>query len=421
MENKLHRVVLPFFVYAAFAFLVAIVLITLNTTSFFGFHFEPKLLAITHVFALGWATMMIVGACYQLIPFLNRVPLYSYSLAYCSFVLLAIGIPMIVFSFVFFDFNMISLIGGAMINCAFLCFIYTIWKTVNKQREINIHSVYIIVSSIWLVLTAFVGLLILLNFNYSFLSKESIYYLSFHAHIGFVGWFLLLIIGVSSRLFPMFLMSEYNNEPLLKLILWVVNIALISYLAIFLFFNELNLHVIPIVCISAAVFAYLYYCFNVFTTRFKKKKGHMLNLSTVSVLFLLISLGNISLLFFVKPDSYSSQFILTYGSFIFLGWITSLIFGMTFKIVPYVIWTMFKSEQKQHIPILPVDLFSKNLVHIMNAIYLFGIGLFILGIMLSENVVMKYSCGLLLVAAILYNYNVLKMFFYKPTYYETNE
>jgi hypothetical protein len=74
VKNTSYKVVLPFYLYAAFAFLAATILLFLSTSSLNQHYFNPEILAITHIMALGWGTMMILGASHQLVPVLINIP-----------------------------------------------------------------------------------------------------------------------------------------------------------------------------------------------------------------------------------------------------------------------------------------------------------------------------------------------------------
>ena len=85
------KVVIPHFVFGGLVWLVVTLLITFNSEAFTQHFFNPVLLSITHLLALGWITMVIFGALYQLIPVIVEVKLYSEKLAVFSFVLLGLG------------------------------------------------------------------------------------------------------------------------------------------------------------------------------------------------------------------------------------------------------------------------------------------------------------------------------------------
>src|SRR5688572_31995761 len=118
IKNTSYKVVLPFYIYAALALLAATILLFFSTTAFTGHYFHPKTLAITHTMALGWGTMIILGASHQLVPVLIEGKLYSIALAHVSFILAALGIPLLVFAFFHFNMGWPAQCGGVLFNAA---------------------------------------------------------------------------------------------------------------------------------------------------------------------------------------------------------------------------------------------------------------------------------------------------------------
>src|SRR5690625_2141795 len=90
-QTTSHKVVIPFYAYAALSIFVGLLMLFLNLEIFDNHHFFSKTLAITHIMALGWGSMIIFGASYQLLPVIISSKLYSNSLAYLSFIFSEIG------------------------------------------------------------------------------------------------------------------------------------------------------------------------------------------------------------------------------------------------------------------------------------------------------------------------------------------
>src|SRR5690554_184461 len=111
VKNTSYKVVLPFYGYAALSFLLATLLILIDTSAFTQHYFHPHTLAITHTMALGWGTMIILGASHQLFPVMIEGKLHSNFLAYASFALAAIGIPLLVIAFYQFNMGALAMTG----------------------------------------------------------------------------------------------------------------------------------------------------------------------------------------------------------------------------------------------------------------------------------------------------------------------
>src|SRR5690554_6818388 len=107
------KVVVPHFVFGALTWLVVTLLIVFRPEAFTQHFFNAELLAITHLLVLGWITMVIFGALYQLLPVIMEVKLYSETLAKISFFWLGIGTILLSFTFWQFSFGTLMYIAGA--------------------------------------------------------------------------------------------------------------------------------------------------------------------------------------------------------------------------------------------------------------------------------------------------------------------
>src|SRR6476620_10404369 len=183
VKNTTYKVVIPFYFYAAFSFFVATILLFCSNNSFTQHYFQPRTLAITHTMALGWGTMIILGASHQLVPVLIEARLHSTLLAYLSFVLAAIGIPILVISFFTFHFGWSAIVGATLINGAVLFFLVNMALSICRSPNKNVHALFILTAAFWLLATTIIGLLLVCNFSHPFLPSASLHYLSLHAHI----------------------------------------------------------------------------------------------------------------------------------------------------------------------------------------------------------------------------------------------
>jgi hypothetical protein len=415
VKNTTHKVVLPFYLYAALAFLLATLLMFFSASAFTEHYFQPKTLAITHIMALGWGTMMILGASHQLVPVLIEARLYSIKLAYASFALAATGIPLLVYGFYFFVMGWPAQLGATLVNLAILCYVVNLALSIAKSKTENVHSAFVFTAALWLFLTTIIGLLLVCNFSANILPKDSLHYLPLHAHLGIIGWFLLLIIGVGSRLIPMFLISKYNNTKLLWAIYGLINGGLLSFIFLFLYFPETSFYLIPVAAILLAIILFGYYCFSSFKQRIRKQVDEQVKMSLLSVSLMLLP---VLLLFIIigraLAATVNAQGVMVYGFVIFFGWITSVILGMTFKTLPFIVWNkVYHLQAGQGKTPNPKDLFSSRIFNAMAIAYLLGFVLFIIGVYFSSDLILKFATLFLLITALLYNWNVIKLLLHK--------
>ena len=416
IQNTTHKVVVPFYVYAAVSFLAATVLLFISGDSFTQHYFQPRTLAITHTMALGCGTMIILGASHQLVPVLIESKLYSNFLAYVSFVLAAVGIPLLVCSFFHFQLNSVAEAGAVSINAAIICYVVNLAVSISKSKKENVHAVFVFTASLWLLVTTLIGLLLLFNFTRTILPKDSLHYLSLHAHIGIIGWFLLLVIGVGSRLIPMFLISKYDNPKKLWLIYFLLNGALISFIVLFFSGVDNVVFIIPLACTLLALLFFAEFCYKAYKQRIRKQVDEQVRISMLSVAMMLLPMVLLFLVIILIVFSIANtRLVLAYGFSIFFGWLTAIILGMTFKTLPFIIWNkVYHNKAGRGKTPNPKDLFSESVFNRMGIAYLSGFCLFVAGVLLRSIIAMQIASVLLLISAVLYNFNVIKMLLHKP-------
>lgn len=417
VKNTSYKVVVPFYIYAALSFLIATILIVTSTSSFTGHYFHPHILAITHTVTLGWGTMIILGASHQLVPVLIEAKLYSNILGYISFVLAGIGIPILVYGLHQFKLGWPSQLGGWLVLLGMVSYLINLAVSMVNSKIESIHAIYVFTATIWLLLTMALGLAQVYNFTRMILPFDSLHYLSLHAHAGIIGWFLLLIIGVASRLIPMFLISKYNNPKLLWIIFILINTSLFCF--VWLFLNPLAnaFNFIPVLILLSAIMLFIYFCFTAYKQRIRKQVDEQMKLSLLSVIMLLLPI--IVLIAVIAALVYTNQpntkLVLAYGFIIFFGWITAMILGMTFKTLPFIMWNKIYHHRAGigKTP-NPKDLFSSSIFNVMGIAYLGGFLLFAIGILLGNLIILNIGAVLLLLTAVLYNVNIAKLVFHKP-------
>jgi hypothetical protein len=409
-----YKVVLPFYIFAAVSFLLACILLLINTSAVHQHYFQPQTLAITHLMALGWGTMIILGASHQLLPVLIEGKLSSDLFGYLLFAFAAIGIPFLVIGFYIFHTGWVLQTGAVLVNAGVVCYLVNVISSIYESKKHDVYAWFIATASVWLFATTFFGLLLVFNFTYSWLPKNSTEYLSLHAHMGLAGWFLLLIIGVASRLISMFLISKYTNSKTLWWIYALINTALISFILLKIFDPGTQFYCIPFLVVLIAFILFASYCFKAYKVRIRKQIDEQMKASLLSVALLFLPLFSLLVVIYFISGNVKANMVLLYGFCIFFGWITAMIFGMTFKTLPFIVWNKVYHTRAVGKTPVPKELFSERLFQMMLVLYLLGFVLFLSGIILLNDILLKSGAVSLLVSAIFYVCNVVKTIFHQP-------
>lgn len=409
------KVVLPHYAFGALSFFVLSLLILFFSDAFEGHYFNPHLLSITHVAALGWISMVIFGALYQLIPVIMLAELFSEKLAQITFWLFASGISLLCYSFADFNTGIIMQIAAILVLLAVLLFASNVFFTARKSDEKNLESEFITASVFWLVVTVILGTLLVFNFSFPFLTAGHLHFLKIHSHVGFAGWFILLIMGVGSKLIPMFLLSSPVQTKKLKIAYYALNLSLLAFFSDALIFQTTTRALIYFIVALIGIISFILFIRQAFISRARRILDTGMKHSILSFLFLIIPVVSGIILHggFLSSENSILTITIVYGVSIIFGFITLLVLGQTFKTLPFIVWLhKYKSGNSGQRQILPKDMYSEKMLKIQ--LYLFIVAYFTLqaGILTRNFYLLKVGGGLFTITAFMYAFNVFKVLFH---------
>ncbi|MBK8369254.1 MAG: hypothetical protein IPL10_18225 [Bacteroidetes bacterium] len=415
-DNYIYRIIIAHYISSAIFLLVISILLIFSTEAFLGHYFHPKVLAITHFTTLGWVTFIIIGSLYQLIPVITNKKIYSPILAFIVYVLILLGTVLLSISFWIFDVGFLIEIAACFLFLGITLFLINILLTMKDSKEKNIEIDFIQASMFWFWLTAFIGSLLAFNFRFTFLPKEHLYYLKIHAHIGLIGWFLCLIIGVASKLIPMFLLSGKLNTKNLTYSYYLINFGLLGFIIDALFFNGMNRVIVYFIIIFLALLLFLSYIANAFKTRARKKLDINLKYTYISffLIFIPIILWVILKIGLITNKGIEQQISTAIVYSLLFGFITFLILGQSLKNLAFIVWLKKYQEisGKGKTP-LPKDLYSEKIATVQLYIYVISFVTILSGILLSNPLSIEIGAVFMMTCAVIYNVNMYKIISHK--------
>lgn len=411
-----YRLVISHYLASAICFVILAVMLFFSASDLSGHYFHPHLLAITHLAALGWGTLVIFGAAYQLIPVVFETNLPGKILPWLSFFFFLGGLVLLVFSFWIFDPGIYMQTGSLFLLAGITMFCLTVFLTAQyNKKKATIQQEYIITSCLWLLITSVMGVLLVFNFQYAFIPTDHLQFLKLHAHAGIAGWFLLLIVGVSSKLIPMFLVSRRQENKLLSWCYYLVNTALILFL-VDTYFEGLNTKTYAIATIMIlGIAAYVAYVFLCFKSRLKRPIDLPIFNTILSLGLLLTALfvTPFILRFYLHTDPFSIKLTNLYGTLVLMGWVSALILGQAFKTLPFIVWVK-KYEHlagKQKIP-LPSELYKKSLLKGQTVAFSGFCLAFYSGYLIHSELLLRGGLLLLIITSLMYTGNLVFTLFH---------
>ena len=129
------KIVVPHFIAGGISFLIVAILLAISAPELLLAYYNNKLIAITHIIILGWASMMVFGALYQLIPVVYETSLYSEKLSQITFWLFIISVSLLAYSFWIGAYTDLLFYASLMMFGSLLLFIINLHLTYKKQKN----------------------------------------------------------------------------------------------------------------------------------------------------------------------------------------------------------------------------------------------------------------------------------------------
>lgn len=329
---------------------------------FSGMH-SPALLAATHSITLGFMAMIMLGAMQQILPVVVVSPMPASRLtAWVTFVLLISGALLLPAGFMLGKPVLLNL-AWPILGLAFTIFMIASLVSLARSPAQNPTKTTILLSILSLGVAIALGMLL----AHGLASGSILPYTRLaaaHVSLSLGGWILLLIIGVSYQVVPMFQLTPNYPEWLCVSLAPAIFIVLVS--------GVLSLLLEPrphwLLIAEHVVFWILASCFAVTTLIFQSRRRRRITDATLSF----FRLGMMALLCAALFDIASLIFpsiepLETLSAVLFLlGFAMSLMHGMLYMIVPFLVWFhLFRGGIKRGVPnmkeIIPEQLMWRHL------------------------------------------------------------
>lgn len=317
-----------------------------------------------HLFVLGWATMLAMGAVYQLIHVILQAPIFSERLGYVHYSVFTVGLIGLLYGFTSSEIRIIA----AFATLSFIGILLFAWNmavTLAKASRWNAITLSAACSVLYLVLTGVSGMAMGINFATGWFNEYHENLFGAHIWMGTVGWFGLLITGFSYKMLPMFYLAhDYPIKPQsIVLLLW--NAAVIVGALSFLVDGSSWFIWCALLLLAAAVVVYNVHLLQVKKKRHKRSPGSGIQWSLYCSQAFACALIGALIYTGIFPDRLlSAETVLVSGWLYLGGWVSFTILSYASKIVPFLWWTQKygKRAGKPGTPIM-ADLLSDKKVN----------------------------------------------------------
>lgn len=330
-----------------------------------AYHYRPHTVAAAHLFILGFILSVVMGAVYQLVPVALETKLFSEKLMRWHLAFHLVGVTLMVLMFYVWDMKQVGH-AGSFVYGGMLLFVFNLVRTLGRVPKPNVISAFIVAALLWLFLTMTAGLMLAANKFWPFLPPNPIGLMHAHAHLGVVGIFVMLIVGVSLKLIPMFALSELQSEARAWWVLILINGGLawlVSAIAV-------NLPMVSAACAGLIVLGLAVYGVElVAILRARKRRtldwGLITFLTAVAMLAPTALCGGLILWWSDEPSEWTMQLESVYALLALFGVVIFAILGMLYKILPFLVWFRSYSPHIGRVPVPALaDMYSVTLQQI---------------------------------------------------------
>ncbi|HEY4131499.1 MAG TPA: hypothetical protein VGM50_12850 [Gemmatimonadaceae bacterium] len=374
-----------------------------------GNYLSPRVAGVTHLFTLGWLTMTIFGALYQLLPVALGAPIRWRMLGHASFWTFAPGAGIFACG-VAESSTTLHHVGIGLVAIGVILAVINIAATLPRARLRDVTWAAIAIAITYLSSTLVLGIVLLHNIHTGFIAAARVHVLATHIHVAIVGWALIMIVGVAHRLLPMFLLAHGVSAR------WTTRAVVLLASGLPLLVLGINAQIsaaswIAVLLMEAGLACFIYQAVTFFRGRVRKRIDVGMRFAAAGVAFLVAAalLGPIVL--WRGPSA--TRLATVYVLLGLVGGIVVFVSGFFYKIVPLLAWTARYSGTRRtggaptvaqlfsaRVAEIQLGVMVSALVILSGAILIgsaigayAGAGLFVLGVLLFASQIGQVALG----------------------------
>ena len=388
---------LRFFLTAPLFGIIAGILIILSNSEILISRYSMDAIVITHAITIGFFAFIMLGSLTQMLPVLasakmpkvKLVTLLSYLLLTSGLLSMIIGLKLDIKTLITYSY--LSLGSG------FLAMISSILYSIKDVSNITATIKGMLASLIFAFMIVIMGVVML--YEYATNSMSNMHYILANVHsvwaiFGFSG---LLIIGVAFQVLPMFYVAPKFKRFCKTKVVYLISTGLVIWLFLSSFYDEYALY-------AKLWIATFFWAFA--TTVWLKFNRRKRPISDVTVWYwraasIFLTLGSFLWIF---DEFFKHEYIVMVAILIGGGFILSIMIGMIYKIVPFLVWFHLNAMGYMSIPTMN-EMIDKNLAKIQFVIMILSLIGFVFAFYMPKLLIP--SAVYFIISMMLLEYNIL--------------
>jgi hypothetical protein len=354
-----------FFITAVlFAMFAGVMLLFLDASALQS-RYSTQAIAMTHLFTLGFFAFVMLGALQQMLPVLAGVSLPNASrVAATSHLLLVVGVVTLFFGLPH-SYSWLMVVASVTLFVGFATILSAVVLALLKVKHFNATVKAMSLSVGFGVVVVLLGLYLLGGHASSHITQLSMTLSHVHSVWAIFGFASILVVGVSFQILPMFYVTPDFHTLFTRYAVKMIGVALGLWLFFNLFFEEGT-------TVAKLLIALLFFIFGLkIVKKFQQRKR---KLSDVTVWYWQLSAFSLvagtflwALESFIPYDM-TLLIALCIGG----GFLLSVMNGMLYKIIPFLVWFHLNGMGYMNIPTMR-EMFSAKVAEVQFILHLLSL------------------------------------------------
>jgi hypothetical protein len=386
-----------FFVTAPLFAVLAGILILFSDAAVLSSRFSTHTIAVTHALTVGFLSFVMFGALLQMLPVLAGVRISKVDLvAKSSYAFMLIGTLSMIFG-LWFDISKLILLSSLLLGGSFLILIISMLIALKGVVNVTASVRAIITGLIFALLITLMGMHLLSSYGIGKFSDLHLLFANIHSVWAVFGFAGVLIIGVAFHVLPMFYVAPRFKKFCKQKVVWLVTSGLLLWLFLNIFIESYS-------TIGKIWVALFFWAFS--TTVYLKLNARRRKVSDITVWYwrsasIFMTLGTFA---WAINDFFDEKYIVIVSILIGGGFILSIMSGMLYKIVPFLVWFHLNAKGYMSIPTMN-DMISKKLAKAQFFLFMLSLIGFIVSFFIP-NILPLFAVTFIISMAIL-EYNIV--------------
>ncbi|MEA3228326.1 MAG: hypothetical protein U9P38_04550 [Campylobacterota bacterium] len=379
-----------------FGVLAGILLLFSDITSFMS-RYSIEAIVTTHIITVGFFSFVMFGALTQMLPVLAGAKIYKVVLiTRIAHLLMSFGLIMMILGLLQ-NSSLFSLLSFLSLGSGFFIMIISVLSAIRGVKNITATILGMRTSMFFAFIIVVLGIFLLSSYITGSHSELHLIVANIHSVMAIFGFIGILIIGVSFQVLPMFYVAPHFKNFCTNYILHLVSAGLVIWLLLNLFLEEYAFLGKVWIALFFLAFA---------TTIWKKLNERKRPISDVTIWYwrassIFLALG---VFLWVFDEFISYEYIVMVAILIGGGFIFSIMTGMLYKIIPFLVWFHLNAMGYMTIPTI-TEMIDKRLAKIQFSFFIVAL----IGFIISFHIpyFFEFSAISFIISMIVLQYNIL--------------